>query len=202
MGGTVMRMTKVLLAVTVGALSALFFVGPAHAHNSLTGSTPERGAKIAEAPKSITLRFLAKVTEETLTATVAGPGGVDAGGGPPRVKGAEVTVPWTPGVAGEYVVTYRLGSSDGHPVKGTVRFTLTRAVAAPTPTVSPSAPAVPSAPQPVSTSAGPAVGAQEPTAGDPGEAPVWPWPAGAAVLVAAGATGAAIVRRRRADRTS
>ncbi|MDP9816639.1 copper resistance CopC family protein [Spirilliplanes yamanashiensis] len=190
-------MTKVLLAVTLGALSALLFGNPAWAHNSLTGSTPEKGARVAEAPETITLRFLAKVNAESLTVTVTGPGGADAGGGAPRVKGSTVTVPWSPGAAGEYAVAYQLGSSDGHPIKGTVRFTLTEpaagATAAPTdaaPTAAPSA----SAPAAVPTGAGPAPGAL--TAGEPDDAPVWPWLVGAAVLVAAGATGAALLLRR------
>ncbi len=203
MGNGVAGMTKVLLAVAIGALSVLTLVTPAYAHNSLTGSNPEKGAKIAKAPESIILRFLAAVDPAALTVTVTGPDGADAGDGPPRVKGNRVTVGWRPGVAGEYAVAYRVGSSDGHPVKGTVRFTLTTAVTAPSPSATlspPAAPgssAAPGAAVPVPTAAGPTTGALGPAAGEDDGPGVWPWVAGAAVLAAAGAAGAVVVRRRR-----
>jgi hypothetical protein len=182
-------MTKVLLAVTVGALSAVMSAAPAHAHNSLVGSTPEKGARIARAPESITLRFLARVDPGALTVGVTGPGGIDAGAGRPDVEGTRVTVPWTPGPAGEYTVAYQVGSSDGHPVKGTVRFTLTGPVAGSS--------AGPSAGASVPPSAGPVTGALQPTAAADDGPGAWPWIAGAGVLVVAGLTGAAVVRRRR-----
>ncbi len=194
MGNGVARMTKVLLAVTVGALSALMSVTPGYAHNSLTGSNPEKGAKIAKAPRSIILRFLAAVDPAALTVTVTGPDGADAGAGTPGVRGNQVTVAWRPGAAGEYTVAYRVGSSDGHPVKGTVRFILTAPVA---PAAAPGPSTAPSAAVPVPTTAGPTTGAPTPAAGEDDGPAVWPWAAGAVVLAAAGAAGAVAVRRRR-----
>jgi copper resistance protein C len=197
-GKSVTRMTKVLLAVMVGALYAVFSGAPAYAHNSLTGSTPATGATVTDPPETITLRFLARVDPARLTVVVTGPGGVDAGDGKPAVQGSRVTVPWTPGPAGEYRVAYQVGSSDGHPVKGAVRFTLRTGAPAPSPSVSPSTSSSPSVAAPVPTSAGPTTGAKVPTASEQGEAPVWPWVVGGVVLVAAAATGTAILRRRRA----
>ncbi len=201
MGNGVATMTKVLLAVAVGALSVLTLVTPAYAHNSLTGSNPEKGAKIAKAPESIILRFLSAVEPAALAVTVTGPDGADVGDGPPAVKGNRVTVGWRPGAAGEYTVAYRVGSSDGHPVKGTVRFTLTTPAgpaAAPSATATaPGSSTAPGSAVPVPTSAGPTTGALAPAAGEDDGPGVWPWAAGAAVLAAAGVAGAAGMRRRR-----
>ncbi|MDG4783037.1 copper resistance protein CopC [Micromonospora sp. WMMD961] len=108
---------------------------PAAAHNSLTGSDPRDGARVATAPARIELRFLAKPAPATTKITITGPDNVVAGG-PPVFDGSRVRVPFKPAAAGLYIVGYQLASSDGHPVKGEVRFTLTTGTAA-----DPSAPA-------------------------------------------------------------
>jgi hypothetical protein len=102
---------------------------------------------------------------------VIGPDGSAWQAGEPRVEGADVTMALRPlGPAGRYEVQYRVVSSDGHPVEGVVAFTLT-APGTGTATPPPSALAAPSA---------------APAEGGGGGPPVWPWIAGAVVLVAAG----------------
>jgi methionine-rich copper-binding protein CopC len=184
----------VVLAVAVSSAS------PAYAHNSLTGSNPANGARIATAPTTVELRFLAKLDPARTKITVVGPDNVPAAGGEPTFSGSRVRVPFTPGAAGLYIVEYRLPSSDGHPVKGEVRFTLTTGTAAAPPSASgtPSASAAPtptpSSPAPASPSADPV-----PAAGtdDTGRG-WWPWAVGGLVLL--GALAAGLFLRRRPTR--
>ncbi len=145
MGGRVTRSVRVMPVVLGVALGVSFLVPatPAAAHNELTGSNPRDGARVATAPARVELRFLAKPSPATTKITITGPDNVVAGG-PPAFDGSRVRVPFKPAAAGLYIVGYQLASSDGHPVKGEVRFTLTTGTAA-DPSASPSAPGSPPA---------------------------------------------------------
>jgi hypothetical protein len=195
MGGTVVSKTKVLLAVVAGVLSAFLGTIPAQAHNSLTGSNPENGARIADVPASITLTFLARLDPATTVVTVTGPGG-DAVSGRTSVQGRKVTVAVRDAGGGTYTVAYRVSSGDGHPVKGRLTFTVTAPAASGT-----AAPTADGTPAPVS-SASPAA---TPSSGPPSTVAVadvapadpparWPWLVGGAVLLAT--VGAGLARRR------
>ncbi|WP_422736282.1 copper resistance protein CopC [Micromonospora sp. WMMD729] len=199
------RLVPVVLGVAFG-VSLLAPATPAAAHNSLTGSDPRDGARVATAPTRIELRFLAKPPPATTKITITGPDNVVAGGRP-TFDGTRVRVPFTPGAAGLYVVGYQLPSSDGHPIKGEVRFTLTTGTAA-DPSASPSAagspsaadpsaagsptapPAAPVSPSTDTVSAVPAAGERSDSDG-----PWWPWALGGAVLLA-GLTATLLLRRR------
>ncbi|MEU9508499.1 copper resistance protein CopC [Micromonospora sp. NPDC048170] len=194
-------------------VSLLLPAAPAAAHNSLTGSDPRNGARVAEAPAQIELRFLARADPNTTKITVTGPDDVAALGGAPTFSGSRVSVPFKPGRAGLYVVGYQLASNDGHPVSGEVRFTLTTGTTAEPPTgagtAGPSAPAsaVPSSTGTGPTSAAPgsagtgtpgaAVPAAKESDGSAGRG--WLWALGGVLLVAALAAGL-LLRRRTARR--
>lgn len=212
MGGRVTRMARlvpVVLGVAFG-VSLLAPATPAAAHNSLTGSDPRDGARVATAPTRIELRFLAKPPPATTKITITGPDNVVAGG-LPTFDGTRVRVPFKPGAAGLYTVGYQLPSSDGHPIKGEVRFTLTTGTAA-DPSASPSAAGSPSAPGPSATApasptASPA-GPVSPSAGTMSAVPAadersdsagpwWPWALGGAALLASLATALLLLLRRR-----
>nr|WP_258544883.1 copper resistance CopC family protein [Micromonospora provocatoris] len=176
MGGRVARVARTWAVVLgVVAASALLPAVPAAAHNSLTGSDPRDGARLAAAPERIELRFLATPKEATTEVTVTGPDNVAATGGAPAFAGKRVTVPFRPGAAGLYIVTYRLASDDGHPVKGEIRFTLTTG----TPAESPSASASPTTVAPTSAAPTPASPAPAAAGTDDDGATGWLWAAGA-----------------------
>ncbi|WP_243640284.1 copper resistance CopC family protein [Micromonospora sp. MW-13] len=191
---------------------------PASAHNSLTGSNPENGARVATAPARIELRFLAKPDPGTTKITVTGPDNVVALGGEPTFSGSRVRVPFAPGAAGLYIVGYQIASADGHPIKGEVRFTLTTGTAAQPP--SPGAPSSAGTPSGEGSPSGdgspsgatsPATPSAAPATDDPvSAAPAavetaddgpsgWLWALGGVVLLAA--LGVALVVRRRATRS-
>ncbi|WFF06477.1 copper resistance protein CopC [Micromonospora sp. WMMD1076] len=191
-------------AVVLGVVAAfaLLPAAPAAAHNSLTGSDPRDGARLTAAPERIELRFLATPKEATTEVTVTGPDNVAATGGAPTFSGKRVIVPFRPGAAGLYIVTYRLASDDGHPIKGEVRFTLTTG----TPAEAPSASATPTetaptaTPTAVPTSAAPSPASPTPAAAEADDdgGTGWLWAAGAVVVLAA--LGGGLLLRRRAAR--
>ncbi|MGC5309165.1 copper resistance CopC family protein [Micromonospora zamorensis] len=194
------RVVPVVLGVAFG-VSFLAPATPAAAHNSLTGSDPRDGARVAAAPAQIELRFLAKPAPATTKITITGPDNVVAGG-PPAFDGSRVRVPFKPAAAGLYIVGYQLASSDGHPVKGEVRFTLTTGTAAdpsaspPTaggtaPTAGGTAPTAAAGPTASgASSAAPAVtataaGSPVPAAQESSQTRGWLWTIAAALLVGA-----------------
>ncbi|MCT2280616.1 copper resistance protein CopC [Micromonospora chalcea] len=199
MGGRVARAARTWLVVLgVAAAVSVLPAAPAAAHNSLTGSDPRDGARLAAAPERIELRFLATPKEATTEVTVTGPDNVAATGGAPTFSGKRVLVPFRPGAAGLYIVTYRLASDDGHPIKGEVRFTLTTG----TPAESPSAtvPPTSAAPTAVPTSVAPSPASPTPAAAEADDdgGTGWLWAAGAVVVLAA--LGGGLLLRRRAVR--
>lgn len=169
------------LALLTG-LALLTAAAPALAHTRLVGSDPADGASLATAPDRVALTFNEAMQADFSTVTVVGPDGAEWQTGEVAASGDTVTVAVRPlGPAGRYEIGYRVVSDDGHPVAGSVAFTLT----APGPGA---AAATPEAPP--STQAPAPAAARPAPAEDGGGAPVWPWLVGAVVLVGAGVTAA------------
>ena len=151
-----------VLTILTGLTAALFMSAPqAAAHSGLTGSDPAEGSRVT-APEAITLVFADDVEPTFAQVTVAVDGAepvtLDS-----RVTGAEVraTPPAGSAATQQWKVAYRVVSGDGHPITGTIGFTVTGTKPAasstptPTPTRSPS-PAVPAtSPTPTTATASP-----------------------------------------------
>ncbi|XVS64528.1 copper resistance CopC family protein [Actinosynnema sp. CA-299493] len=167
------RVVSLLLTGLVAGAVALGTAAPAFAHNVLVSSDPKDGSQLAAGPATITLTFDQPVQagEKFNTVTVTGPEGTRwEADGEPTVKDTSVVFPVRPlGPAAEYTVGYRILSADGHPVTGSLKFTLTTAGDG-TP-----APAASNAEGSGSTSSG------------GGGVPIWVWIVGAAVLLGGGA---------------
>jgi methionine-rich copper-binding protein CopC len=199
--GDYLRVNRwVRAAIPLAALTAavVLLAEPAAAHNSFSSSNPKDKAVLDQAPATVSLKFLSKLSPGGTKVSIAGPDG-KAAGGQPSFDGPTVTIPLTPGAAGVYTVSYQVASPDGHPISGKVTFTLTaKAVpgAAPATTAAPATSAAP-VPVPTSTIAAPVAVSGVPTSatGD-GGMPWWPWALLAALVVAGGA-GLALARRRR-----
>lgn len=200
MRGRVLRLVAgwlVTIGVALGV--SLWSAGPAAAHNSLTGSDPADGARLAQAPTRIELRFLARLDPNTTKITVTGPDNAPASRGTPTVDGSRVSVDFVPGPAGQYTVEYQVQSADGHPVRGDIEFTLTVGVASPSPTEPATPTAEPTEPTPTAPSAS-AAPDPEPAAEE--SASGWFWGVGALALLAAAVAGLLALRRRRRRRTT
>ncbi|MCB0941083.1 MAG: copper resistance protein CopC [Mycobacterium sp.] len=163
-------MTRRLLAAVLLVVTVALTAAPAAwAHAVLTASDPADGATLTTGPARVTATFNEQLQSAFAAMTVVGPDGNLWSSGPPEVQGATVGVALRPlGPAGRYTVNYRVTSADGHVVSGSWSFT-----------VSVTGPGTP----------GPST-ASAPT--DNG-IPVWPFLAGAVLLV----VGAAIWALRR-----
>ncbi|HOZ56829.1 MAG TPA: copper resistance protein CopC [Nakamurella multipartita] len=125
---------RVLLLLVVSTLVTVGLAGPALAHTTLIGSDPADGAVLTAAPTTVTLTFDDPLADFEPVLTVTGPDGVTYQSGSPTVDGTRLSnaVNALP-VAGTYTVAYRVVSDDGHPVEGTVSFTLAAQAIAPAP---------------------------------------------------------------------
>jgi copper transport protein len=111
------------------ALAAALFghAGPASAHAVVLETVPADGAVVAHPPEAIAIRFNEPVG--LIAAQV-----LDADGDPvppdgaPQVEGGQLRIPLPPDLApGSYIASYRVASIDGHPVGGSVVFSVDRA---------------------------------------------------------------------------
>ncbi|HWN28707.1 MAG TPA: copper resistance CopC family protein, partial [Actinomycetospora sp.] len=138
------------------------------------------------------------------TLTVVGPDGAHHEQGQVTTQGDVVSVPVGPlPTAGAYEIGYRIVSSDGHPVSGSIAFTLTNP--SPADAAAPAAPAAPGTPAAAAPADPAHAGHADPTAppspaaaaGDDsgGGLPAWVFVV-IALVVVAGAV--ALVLRRRA----
>jgi copper resistance protein C len=119
------RICRVLAAATAAAvLAVLAGTLPAAAHAELVSSTPAAGGTVQELAGAVTLTFSETVRTPAFV-QVTGPSGSDIARGGVRVRDADLTQPVQRSTdPGQYAVAYRVTSADGHPISGTVRFTL------------------------------------------------------------------------------
>ena len=192
-------MRRIAVAVLVAATALLVNPAPAFAHTRLLSSDPAEGATLTVAPQQIRLTFTDQMSAPLSKIAVNGPDGTQWEVGPLAAENTVVTAPVRQtGPAGKHTITYRVLSGDGHPVSGTVRFTLDL----PAPTSSTVVPTTSSTPLTTTqTSEAPAgrTDAGE-TPADTGT-PVWPWVIGAVALVAILGLLAARLRRGRPEQS-
>lgn len=117
---------RAALAGIVVALAAVLTVAnPAAAHDELVGSSPAAGADLAEAPAEITLTYSAAIMTEGATVAVFDAAGRDWAQGDPTIDTNTLTMALDGELpAAGYVVEWRVVSSDGHPISGTIPFTV------------------------------------------------------------------------------
>jgi methionine-rich copper-binding protein CopC len=176
-------------AVTVlCGLALLLGAGPALAHTRLESSDPADGASLATTPERVSLTFNETMQPGFTTLTVVGPDQAHYETGDVTADGDTVSIAVRPlGPAGGYQIGYRVVSEDGHPVSGSVGFTLTTAGpggAAANPATTGAAAPAPGPSAPVAAESPPAQPAGH------GGAPIWPWIVGAVVLVVGGVVAA------------
>jgi methionine-rich copper-binding protein CopC len=185
-----------LLAV----FALLVLVSPVRAHAELTSSDPQDGATLASAPSTISFTFGEEILPQgnavTLT-DVAADERLPLG--PVEVDGDTVSVAWPESSpAGEFRAAFRVVSADGHPISGTITFTVEQAVGADPATGSATQAATPSATPSAAPSSGatlaPGTTSGTATVESDSGMPVWAVGIGVAALVA---MGVAVWTRRR-----
>ncbi|MFC0533967.1 copper resistance CopC family protein [Phytohabitans kaempferiae] len=115
-----------LLTVAVTAMAAVPLVGsPAWAHNELRSATPAEDARLSAPPEQVVLRFAERLDPKFTTIAVSRADGSTIATGPLQVNGTQAVQPLTDAMpAGQYTVAYRVVSLDGHPVQGSLSFTV------------------------------------------------------------------------------
>lgn len=118
------RITALAGALALASAAFLATTGSASAHADLTSSDPSDGAVLTAPPSSVTLTFNEPLLEETVDVAIEGSEGLIATDAA-QADGPTVLIPWPAAATqGEFSVNYRVVSADGHPVEGSVRFSI------------------------------------------------------------------------------
>ncbi|MDX3841673.1 copper resistance CopC/CopD family protein [Streptomyces europaeiscabiei] len=119
-----LRPLLLLLFATVGALLA--GAVPVSAHAALTGSDPQQGSVVQEAPGQVSLTFSEKVAMSDGAVRVYDPKGKEADTGEVTdLGGNSYAVELHSGLPnGTFTVTYQVVSADSHPVSGAFTFSV------------------------------------------------------------------------------
>lgn len=117
------RTALVAAAAASLVLMPLTTAAPASAHDQLVASDPAADSTVESLPDELTLVFSGELIDagDGTAVEVISPSGDDVAGDP-ALSGTDVTVPLEDGDAGDYQVTWRVVSNDGHPIDGTFSF--------------------------------------------------------------------------------
>jgi copper transport protein len=112
-----------LIARLATLLSVLCFATAASAHASLVSTEPGDGSVLAAAPKTMQLRFNEAVTPAVINLIDAA--GMERGDASVSAEGETIAITLPDSLPrGTQVVSYRVISADGHPVGGSVVFSI------------------------------------------------------------------------------
>ncbi|MEV7604200.1 copper resistance CopC family protein [Paenarthrobacter sp. NPDC089322] len=122
---TIRPLQAAVVAVLAFVSALLFAAAPASAHDVAESTAPANGASVTEVPASVSITFnnppLAIGSGVTVTT-----GGENWADGAVEIIDNQAVQKLRPGApAGEYTVTWRVVSSDSHPIEGTFTFTAT-----------------------------------------------------------------------------
>ncbi|MET0728648.1 MAG: copper resistance protein CopC [Acidimicrobiales bacterium] len=105
--------------MALGLALVVASAAPAAAHASLISVDPADGARLDESPATVTLTFSEPVSTDLGGVRVLDGDGERVDAGAARTDGSVVRVDLQPNLAeGTYVISYRVVSADGHPVRG------------------------------------------------------------------------------------
>ncbi len=170
------------------AIGAVVSAGPSMAHTELVSTSPAAGATLAQAPVAVVLTFNEDLLPDTVSVSISDASGAVLAADPAELSGAVVTAPWPASASGgSYLIAYRVVSDDGHPVTGSLDFTVEVSTDA-TAASSPAAPASTAAVTVATDASSPAV--------SPAATPTW---ALIAIIIAL-AAGVSIILVMRANR--
>ena len=108
------------------AAAILFAAAPAFAHAFLQSAAPQVGSTVSAAPREVRVTFSEAVEPAFSKVTVSGPPGFGGTGPVTSEDGARtLAVPLRrPLPPGDYVVSWRVVSTDSHTTQGTFHFEL------------------------------------------------------------------------------
>jgi methionine-rich copper-binding protein CopC len=121
---SVKRGIALALAAASGGLLTLGLAAPASAHAALTGTDPEDGATVAEAPAEVSATFSEILDQASTEIAVTDPEGAVIDVADPSYDGDTFIQPMLYTTPGEYTLAFRVISEDGHRVDDTIAFTV------------------------------------------------------------------------------
>lgn len=118
------RLAGLLLVLATAALSVIATAPVATAHAELESTTPKQGSTVQQLPQQVTLTFSEPIRNPAFV-EVTGPGSANVASGDVQVRDEMLTQQLGDSAGGgAYSMAYRVTSADGHPISGTVRFTV------------------------------------------------------------------------------
>jgi copper resistance protein C len=118
------RLAGLLMALATAALSVVATAPVATAHAELESTTPKQGSTVQRLPQRVTLTFSEPIRTPAFV-EVSGPGSANVASGDVQVRDEVLTQQLGDATGGgTYSMAYRVTSADGHPISGTVRFTV------------------------------------------------------------------------------
>jgi copper transport protein len=121
---------RIALLGTLAVLLTLLFASPAAAHAELATINPANGTQLSEPPTKVQMTFTESVNLIGGGIRLVDDEGATVPTSDPTVDGRTVTWPMPDLPEGAYVVTWRVVSSDGHPISGASSFGVGTAAAA------------------------------------------------------------------------
>lgn len=119
--------SRTLIATAALAAASLLGMNPAAAHDELVFTNPADGATLTEAPASLELTYSGDImdVDGANQVRVTNAAGESVTDGTPDIDGKVVTQDLATAAADDtYTVTWRVVSSDGHPIQGTFTYTV------------------------------------------------------------------------------
>lgn len=111
-------------AALIAGLALAFGAVPVQAHDQLIGSNPKQGAKLDKQPEWIELEYSGDIQNIGNEIRVERDG-EDYSAGEITVEGRTVKAALPDDLKpGDYTISWRVVSQDGHPISGTVDFTI------------------------------------------------------------------------------
>lgn len=117
-----MTLRRMLVVAVLAAGALLVAASPAAAHADLLETSPSPGEVLTKSPKAITLTFTEPVETTARSVRVYGTDEERVDDGEIDVVGNTVRVPMPRLDDGAYVVTWRVTSTDAHPIEGAFTF--------------------------------------------------------------------------------
>lgn len=120
-----MRILRILSGTALAAVLLLAATAtPAAAHVALVESDPEDGAKLDSTPEAVVLTFSEQLDAPSTKVAVTDAAGDTVEQVAPDIEGKTITQPIRLPREGEYRVSYRIVSEDGHPVEDSIGFSV------------------------------------------------------------------------------
>lgn len=114
-----------VIALLLACLLGFAGAAPAQAHDQLIQSSPAPEAALDASPTDITLSYSANIMDIGPMIVLQDAAGQDWATGEPIIDGTTVTSTIDDALPdGSYAINWRVVSSDGHPITGTIPFTV------------------------------------------------------------------------------